>query len=154
MRGWVVSAGLHLLAAAAGTLVLREAAEALPEVVIVPVEAVIGDVTNISPVAPIAPIEPLEQLAPEGGALESLPEQLEVREIIPDPDPPKAKEKPKPKDEPRLDFDALAALIDRDQKQPGQQSSPRAPRDAPQGEKPRSAIGAGTGLTATARDKI
>lgn len=155
--GWFASAVLHGVALAAAVVVLPRVTPELAVVTpVVPIEAVISDVTNIAPVAAPAPLEELApQPEPEGAALAEA--KLEpVAEPIPDPKKPDPPPKPKPQEKPReasLDLDRLDQLLDRSKKEEGRRAPQSAP-DAEQGEKPRERVGAGSALTATAEAKI
>jgi len=153
--GWIVSFLLHIAALAALSIGLRLHAPPRDPVFapVVPVEAIIGDVTNITPIASPAPPEPEEtQVQPEGAPLESLPDPLKIPETVPDPKPQQPK-KPLPEPKESLDLNDLSKLLDRSAKTEGTKRPQNAP-NAEQGEKPREAVGPGTGLTAVAEAKV
>lgn len=153
--GWIASFVLHAGALAALSIGLRLHAPPRDPVFapVVPVEAIIGDVTNIAPIASPAPLEPEEtQVEPEGAPLRSVPEPLKVPELALDPKPQEPKKKaPEPKES--LDLNDLSRLLDRSAKSEGVRRPQNAP-NAEQGEKPREGAGPGTGLTAVAEAKV
>lgn len=120
---------------------------------VVPVEIIdtISDVTNIKAAAP----EPLEteaetEIAAEGAPQSVAPPTPEAPEPIADP-----KQKQKLKEQPRrpvTDLNDLAAMIDRSKKEEGRRNP--ATVTAEKSDRPRSAIGAGTDMTATETDAI
>jgi len=150
--GWFVSFGLHAVSLLAFGLVVRTAVEDLGAPVdVVPVEAIIGDVTNIAPIAAPTPQQLDFSPMPEGalseaGAVEKIP----LPEAMPMLEPPKPERK---QPEEKLDLDDLSKLLDRSAKAEGQRA-PQSSPNAPIGEKPRQAVGAGTGLTAVAEAKV
>jgi hypothetical protein len=154
--GWIVSLFLHAAALAALSVALRlhSPPRDLVFAPVVPVEAIISDVTDIAPIASPAPAEQLDfQPEPEGAPLESLPEPLALPERALDPAP----QKPPPQ-KPRetresLDLNDLSKLLDRSAKTEGARGPQSAP-NAQQGEKPREAVGAGSALTAVAEAKV
>lgn len=151
--GWLASFGVHAALLAAATLVLRAAVKELPAPVdIVPVEAVIGDVSNITPIASLAPNElnfqPETQGAPPEAGLEKIPEFDKILLLKPPPPPPKKATQDK------LNLDDLSKLLDRSAKEPGQRQAQSSSPTAPVGDKPRRAVGAGTALTAVAEAKV
>lgn len=155
MRGWVISILLHALALAAALVVLPHAVvELAAPTVVVPIEAVIGDITNVAPLAAPAPPEALApQPEPEGvPALADASALAPVAEPIPDPKPkPKPKKPEKPKDS--LNLDQLAQLIDRSAKDNGRKA-PQTAASASQSERPRLGAGAQTGLSANEIDAL
>lgn len=153
MRGWFISIGLHGVALAAAVVVFPHAVtELAAPTVVVPIEAVIGDITDVAPVAAPAPLETLApQPEPEGvPALADASALTPVAEPLPDPKP-KPKKPEKPKD--RLSLDQLAQLIDRSAKDSGRKAPQTAP-DARQGERARLGAGAQTGLSANEIDAL
>ncbi len=155
MRGWAISIFLHMLVLAAAIVVLPHAVRELAApLVVVPIEAVVGDISDVAPIAAAAPPEPLApQPEPEGAPVLADPKALTpIVEPIPDPtSKPKPKKPEKPKNS--LDLDSLARLIDRSAKKPGAKATQTAP-NAAQGERPRAGVGAGKGLTATEIDAL
>jgi hypothetical protein len=151
--GWFVSPVLHAAALAATFVVWTQTPPELkPPSATVPIDIVdISSVSNVSPIA--ADAEPVETLAPEAisGAPENLPEAIPAPSFKPEPAP-----KPMPPKKPKegLNLDDLAQLLDK--------SKPAGARDpqvatgpkARPGERPRAAVGAGDGLTATEQDAI
>ena len=153
--GWIASLVLHAGALAAFSIGLRLHTPPRDPIFapVVPVEAIIGDVTNIAPIASPAPVEPEEtQVQPEGAPLETLPGPLKIPETAPDPKPQQPK-KPPPEPKESLDLNELSKLLDRSAKTEGAKRPQNAP-NAEQGEKPREGVGPGTGLTAVAEAKV
>lgn len=155
MRGWVISLLLHALALAAAIIVLpNSVSELSAPSVIVPIEAIVGDITDIAPIAAPAPLEELApQPEPEGApVLADASALTPVAEPIADPI---AKPKPKKPEPPKsaLSLDQLAKLIDRSAKEPGRKVTQTAP-NAAQGERPRAGAGAQTGLSASEIDAL
>ena len=155
MRGWVISLLLHALALAAVIIVLPNGVSELSTPsVIVPIEAIVGDITDITPIAAPAPLEQLApQPEPEGApVLADASALTPVAETIPDPI---TKPKPKKPEPPKsaLSLDQLAKLIDRSAKEPGSKFAQTAP-NAAQGERPRVGAGAQTGLSASEIDAL
>jgi colicin import membrane protein len=151
--GWFGSFGLHMLFAAATMIVWpRDAPDLPPPSAIVPVEIIdtISESTNVSALAPPPPENPAEEVAPEGAPQSVAPPTPEEAEPIPDP---RQKQKQKEKERrPVTDLNDIAALIDRSKKNDGRRDAASA--NAEKGDRPRSAIGAGTDLTMTETDAI
>lgn len=150
--GWIGSIVTHALIAAATLVAWPDKDRDLPAPsAIVPVDIIIGEVTNVSAIAPPPPEDPAEEaeLAPEGAPQSMAPPTPEAPEAINDP-----RQKQKKKEEPRrpvTDLNDIAALIDRSKKEQGQAASSS---DAETGPNARNAAGAGTEVTASEADAI
>lgn len=152
--GLLASFGLHAVGLLAFGLVVRTAVEELPAPVdVVPVEAIIGDITNIAPIAAPTPRQEDLQPLPEGAPADAGLDQIILPETVPTPKPPPPPPPERKKPEERLNLDDLSRLLDRSAKKEGQ-PTPQSSPNAPVGDKPRQALGAGTGLSAVAEAKI
>jgi hypothetical protein len=151
--GWIGSALAHGLMLMAMLVTWTGVAPDLPPPsAVVPVEIIdtISDVTNVTAVAP----EPLDarpetEVAPEGAPQSLAPPTPEAPEAIADP---RLKQKQKQERRPSTDLNDLAALIDRSKKEQGRRNPDATATQ--KGDRPRSAIGAGTDMTMTETDAI
>jgi hypothetical protein len=151
--GWFVSPVLHAAALAATFVVWTQAPPDLkPQTATVPIDIV--DISSVSNVAPIASdAEPVEALAPESisGAPKDLPEAIPAPVFKPEPE-----SKPTPPKKPKegLNLDDLAQLLDKSKPAGARDPQATTGAKAKPGERPRAAVGAGDGLTATEQDAI
>lgn len=150
--GWLGSLLFHGLVTLAALFSFSMTPPELPPASdVVPVEIIdtIGDTTNVRAEAPKDTPEPAEEIAPEGAPQTVTPPEPDTPEPVPDPRQP-----PKPKEQQRRPASAsdYAGLFDAAKKTNGQSNAGGA--NAPQGDNPRDAIGAGTEMTASESDAI
>lgn len=149
--GWIGSLVTHALIAAATLLAWPDKDRDLPEPsAIVPIDIVIGDITNVSAIAPPPPENPTDEAepTPEGSPQTMSPPTPEAPEAIADP-----RQKQKKKDErrrPESNLDDIQALIDRSKDKNGGPTS----SNGPTGPNPRDVVGPGTEVTASEADAI
>lgn len=151
--GWIGSVLTHGAVILALLVSWSGAPELPPPSAVVPVEIIdsISDVTNVKAAAPEpTEEEPETEVAKEGAPQSVAPPTPDAPEAIADP-----KQKQKAKEQPRrpvTDLNDLAAMIDRSKKDEGRRNP--ATVTAEKSDRPRSAIGAGTEMTASETDAI